>query len=180
MRQDDAGIGDEATPVAGMVRALAQIDDKVDHGAAARAEKDRRPVGRDARAVRRDQQVRPQQLILVPQAKLAQPGRADLLAHLDQDLHVEAQGRARAAALGEHSRERRDVDAVLSLVIGGAAAVDARALDAHHPGGKAAAPLLVEAADGVAVPVDQHGEQRRVLDALSHQEGRARGVVEHA
>jgi hypothetical protein len=92
MRQDDAGIGEQAAPVAGMVRAFAQIDHEVDHVGATGAEKKRRPVGRDARAVRRDQQVRVEEPARVLRAKFAQPGRADLLAHLHQNLHVEPQG----------------------------------------------------------------------------------------
>src|SRR5262249_51134800 len=65
MRKDDAGIGEEAAPVAGMMGALAQIDDEVDRVAAARPEKQRRPVGRNPRAVRGDQQIRAQEFMLV-------------------------------------------------------------------------------------------------------------------
>src|SRR5262249_13880988 len=50
LREDDAGIGEEAAPVAGMMGPLAQIDDEVDRVAAARPEKERRPIGRDPRA----------------------------------------------------------------------------------------------------------------------------------
>jgi hypothetical protein len=65
--------------------------------------------------------------MLVLDAKLAQSGGAHFLSHVDQDLGVEAE----APALGDDRRERGDVDAVLSLVVGRAAAVDARALDAQ-------------------------------------------------
>src|SRR5262249_31712486 len=58
LREDDAGIGEEAAPVAGMMGPLAQIDDEVDRVAAARPEKERRPIGRDPRAVGGDQQIR--------------------------------------------------------------------------------------------------------------------------
>jgi hypothetical protein len=51
MRQDDPGIGEQAAPVAGVMAALAQVDDEVDPVAAARTEKKRRPLGCDARAV---------------------------------------------------------------------------------------------------------------------------------
>jgi hypothetical protein len=47
--------------------------------------------GADARPVRGDQHISLQELVLVTLAKLAQPGGADLLTHLDQDLDVEAQ-----------------------------------------------------------------------------------------
>src|SRR5712692_4993603 len=125
MRQDDSRIGEQAAPVAGMMRALAQIDDQLDRVAAARAEKDRRLLRRDARSVRGDQQIRLEEFLPVLGAQLAQSGRTDFLAHLDQDLDVEAE----PSALGEHRRERRDIDAVLSLVVRAAAAVPAIALD---------------------------------------------------
>ena len=159
-----------------MVGALAQIDHEVDRVAAARPEKQRRPVGRDPRAVRGDQQIRAQEFMLVLGAKLAQPGGAHFLSHLDQNLYVEAE----AAALGDDRRERADVDAVLALVIGRTAAVDARALDGQHPGRKARPPQIVEAADGIAVAVDQNGDRGAVLHALGHQEWRTRWVVENA
>ena len=180
MRQDDTWIGEEAAPVAGMVPAFAQIDDQLDRVGAARAEKDRRPVRRDARTVRSDQQVRPQQPMLVLNAKFMQPRGTDLLSHLDQDFDVEAQTRAITSALGEHRGERRDVDAVLPLVVGRAATVEARAFDGDRPRREARPPQIVEAAHGVAVAVDQQGEQRRILDPLRHQEWRTFGVVEHA
>ena len=180
VRQDDAGIGEEAAPVAGMMPALAQLDDQVDGVAAARAEKDRRLAGRNARAVRGDQHIRLQKPILVLHAKLVQPDGADFLAHLDQDLDVEAQARAGAFALGKHRRERRDIDAVLSLVVGGAAAVDAVAFHRQHPRRKSRPPQIVEAADGVAVAIDQNGEQGGILDAFRDQERRTRRIVEHA
>src|SRR5215475_5362509 len=114
--------------------------------------------------------------MLVLGAKLAQSGGAYFLSHLDQNLYVEAE----AAALGDDRRERADVDAVLSLVIGRAAAVDARALDGHHPGRKARPPQIVEAADGIAVAVDENGDRGVILHAFGHQEWRTPRVVENA
>src|SRR5215471_11311270 len=176
MREDDTGIGEQAAPVAGMMSALAQIDDEIDWVAAARSEKDRRPIGRDPRAVRGNQQIRLQELMLVLGAKLAQSGGADFLSHLDQNFGVEAE----AAALGDDRGECGDVDAVLSLVVGGAAAVKTRALDGQHPGRKAAPPQIVEAAYRIAVAVDQNGDRGVVLLAFRYQERRARRVVENA
>ena len=146
--------------------------------AAARAEKQRRLVGRDARPVGGDQQVGAQRAVLVLLAELAQAGRADLFAHLDQEFDVEAE----PAALRQHRGERRDVDAVLALVVGGAAAVDALALDGERPRRQSRAPQIVEPAHGVAVAVDQHGQRVRVFDALGHQERRAVAlrILEHA
>src|SRR5262245_60704229 len=81
---------------------------------------------------------------------------------------------------GLDRRQRGDVDAVLSLVVGRAAAVDARALDGQRPGRKAAPPQIVEAAHGIAVAVDQNSDRGLVLLAFRDQERRARWVVENA
>ena len=107
-------------------------------------------------------------------AKLAQSGRAHFLSHLDQNLGVEAE----APALGDDRGERGDVDAVLSLVVGRAAAVKTRALDGQRPGRKARSPQIVEAAHGIAVPVDQNSDRGVILHAFRNQERRARWVVE--
>ena len=129
LRQNDAGVGEKPAPVAGMMTALAQVDDQVDRVAAARAEKECRLVGRDPRPVGGDQQVGAERAVLVLLAQFAQTGRADFFAHLDQEFDVEAE----PAALRQHRRECRDVDAVLALVVGGAAAVDAVAFDLERP-----------------------------------------------
>ena len=178
MRQDDSGIGQQAAPVAGMMSALAQIDHQVDRVAAAGTEIDRRLAGRDARAIRGDQQIGFQQLLLVPRTELRHAGGPHLLAHLDQHLGVEAE----PAALGQDRGQRRDIDAVLALVVGGAAAVDAVALDRQGPGRKPRPPQIVETADGVAVAVEQDGDQLGIFDAFRHQERRslAERVVENA
>jgi hypothetical protein len=175
MRQDDSGIGQEAAPVARMMRALAQIDDEVDQIAAAGAEEERRLAGSDPGAIRCDQQICLQELISMLQAQLAQSRRADFLAHLDQDLGVEAE----PTSLCEHRSQRRDVDAVLPLVVGGAAPVDASAFDRCDPGRESGSPLIVETADRVPVAVDQHRHQIGILDALRNEKGRARRVVEN-
>src|SRR5215475_12307647 len=114
--------------------------------------------------------------MLVLGAKLAQSGGAHFLSHLDQNLGVEAE----AAALGDDRRERADVDAVLPLVVGRAAAVKARALDRQHPGRKAHPPQIIEAAHGIAVAVDENGDRGVILRAFRHQEWWTRWVVENA
>ncbi len=161
-----------------MMSALAQIENQVDRVAAAGAEIDGRLAGRDARPVRGDQQIGFQQLLLVPRAELGHAGGAHLFAHLDQHLGVEAE----PAALGEDRGQRRDIDAVLALVVGGAAAVDAVALDGQGPGRKPRPPQIIETADGVAVAVEQDGDQLGIFDAFRHQERRAlaQRVVENA
>ncbi len=65
------------------------------------------------------------QLLAMGFAHLPQIGRADLLAGLDDELGVEAE---LAAAGLAHRAQGRQVDAVLALVVGGAAAIDALAL----------------------------------------------------
>ena len=104
-------------------------------------------------------------------AELAQPGRADLLAHFDQQLRVEAEPPARR----EHPPERREVDRVLALVVGGAAPVPAAAAADDLPRRAAVAPLAVVARDDVAVAVGQHRRQRRILDALGEEHRRRAG-----
>jgi hypothetical protein len=69
---------------------------------------------------------------------------------------------------------------MLALVVGGAAAIPARAFDGERPRRQAAPPLIVEAADGVAMTVDQHRDQGGIFDAFRHQERRPLRVVEHA
>src|SRR5262249_60561715 len=93
-----------------------------------------------------------QEVVLVLHAKLAQSGGADLLSHLDENLRVEAE----APALGDDRGECGDVDAVLTLVVGGSTAVEALALDGQRPGRETLPPEIVEAAHGMAVTVNQH------------------------
>src|SRR5262249_56884782 len=106
------------------------MDGKLEGMPAARAEKERRSIGRGARSVGGDQQVGAQETILVLHAKLAQSGGADFLSHLDENLRVEAE----APALGDDRGECGDVDAVLTLVVGGSAAVEALSLHRQPPG----------------------------------------------
>jgi hypothetical protein len=77
-----------------------------------------------------------------------------------------------SAPRSEHGFERRDVDAVLTLVVGRAAAIDAFAFDGDFPRRQAGAPQIVEAANGVAVAVDQRRDEIRILDALGDQHRR--------
>ena len=108
--------------------------------------------------------------------KLAQSGGAHFLAHFDEDLRVETE----TAALGDHRCERGDVDAVLPFIVGSPAPVDALALDRHEPRGKPRPPQIVEAADRVAMPVDQNRERGSFLAPLGHEKRRTGWVVENA
>ena len=165
MRQDDAGVGEQAAPVAGMVAALAQGELEVEVERAARAAEDGRPAMVEPRAVRADQGIGLERR-LVGLAEIGQPGRAGLLAGLDQDGRVEAE----VAALLQHAGKGCDVDRVLALVVGGAAAVHAVALDHDLPRRQALPPLLLLAADHVAMAVGQHGRLGGVLDPPRDQE----------
>ena len=172
MRKNDARIGEETAPIAGMMAALAQIDDELDWMAAAR----RRPIGCGARAVRCNEQVGTQEVMLLRDAKLAQAGRAHFLSHFDENFRVEAE----PAALGQDRRERGDVDAVLPLVICSTATVQALTFDREHPRRQSRAPQIIEAAHCVAVPVDQQRERGALLLALGHQKWRTRWIVQNA
>jgi hypothetical protein len=72
---------------------------------------------------------------------------------------------------------------VLALVVGGAAAVPAVGFLGQRPGRQAGAPLIVQAADGVAVAVGQHGRAVRPLQPFGEQDrteaGRLVGVDFH-
>ena len=103
---------------------------------------------------------------LVGLAEIGQARRAGLLAGLDQDGRVEAE----VAALLQHAGKGCDVDGVLALVVGGAAAVHAVALDHDLPRRQALPPLLLLAADHVAMAVGQHGGLGGVLDPPRDQE----------
>ena len=82
--------------------------------------------------------------------------------HLQHQLDVEAEP---AAAFRQHRVQRRQVQRVLALVVGGAAAVPAVALLGQRPGQQAGAPLVFQTAHRIAMAVEQDGRAGRVLDA---------------
>ena len=125
-------------------------------------------VGRvlgEPRPVRGDQHVGAERLAVLG-AQLAQARGAGLLAHLDQPFGVEAE----LAALGENGREGGEVDRVLALVVGGAAAPIAPVGLVELPGVAALLPASFEAANDVAMAVAEHGRVQRAFDALGEQE----------
>ena len=148
-----------------MVAALAQIDIEMDTVAAAAAEEDGRPIGRKPRPVGGQEQIR-LQLLAVGLAHLPQVGRADLLAGLDDEFDVEAE---LAAAGLAHGAQGREIDAVLALVVGGAAAIDALAFGRGFPGIEIVAPLAFHAVDDVAMAIGEHGRQRGILAIIRQQ-----------
>src|SRR4051812_24256109 len=103
---------------------------------------------------------------LVLLAERLQARRPRLLAGLDQHLDVEAELAARA----QHRLERAEIDRVLPLVVGGAAAVDALAFLLQLPGLEPRAPLPLLPADHVAVPIQEYRRPLGVFDQLGHQE----------
>src|SRR5258708_1058271 len=103
-----------------MMPAFAQIDVEMDAQSAAAAEEYRRTFRRQPRSVGGHEQVG-LELLAQRRADLVKIRRTDLLAHLDDELGVEAE--PAAARLADRA-ECGDVDAVLALVVGGAAAVD--------------------------------------------------------
>lgn len=151
------------------MRAVARAQVQPEIHRAARAEEHGRPLGGDARPVGRDQHVGRERVAFAA-AQRVEARRAGFLAHLDQQLRVEAEP---AAARGEHARQRGEIDRMLALVVGAAAAVPALAVGGQRPRRQRRAPLRVVAAHDVAVAVDQHGRQRVVLVPRREQERRA-------
>ena len=148
-----------------MVSALAQIDIEMDAVAAAAAEEDGRPVGRKPRPVGCQEQIG-LQLLAMGFADLPQVGRADLLAGLDDEFGVEAE---LAAAGLAHGTQCREIDAVLALVVGGAAAIDALAFGRGFPGIEIVAPFAFHAVDDIAMAIGEHGRQRGILAIIRQQ-----------
>ncbi len=168
MRQDNARVGQQPAPIARMMPALAQIDDEVEIHRSARAEKDRRPLGRQAGAVGGDQYIGGEAAFLLP-ANLAQTGRADLLAGLQQQDRVEPKPSARL----QHGFEGREVDRMLALIVGGAAAVEPVALPGQLPRRQSVAPLRLKPANHIAVAIAEHRGRRPLLAPLGDEDGAA-------
>ena len=104
----------------------------------------------------------------------AQPRRSGFLAGLQQQLHVEAQ----PAARGQDLAQRRDVDAVLALVVRGAAPVPAIAVHGQRPRRETRAPLRVVPQHDVAVAVhEDRRAARRLRAARQAGTGRARDRI---
>src|SRR5712691_2621162 len=165
MRENDSGVGQEPAPITGMMPAVAQIDREVEIHRAAGAEEDRRPLRRQARSVRGDQHIGGEAVLVLP-AHLAQARRADLLAGLDQEDRIEAEPAARL----EDAVERGEVDRVLALVVGGAAAVEPVALLLQAPWRQPVTPLRLQPADHVAMAVAEHGRRGARLAPLGDQD----------
>ena len=156
----DAGVFQQPGPVARVMRLVARLAAQVEILRAARAEENRRPLGADARPVRRDQHIRRGQLGM-GLGGLAQPLRPALLAHLDEHLDIEAQSPAGL----EHNAERGEIDAVLTLVVHGAAPLEAAVARLEPPGIEPRLPVALHPAQHVAMAGRgraRHGSRRAV------------------
>ena len=164
--QNGRGVGEHAAPIAGVMTAVAQVDVEMDADAATAAQEQRRTIGGQTRPVGGHEQIGLER-IAIEIADLAEIGRAD--SRLDE-FGIEAE---LAAAGLAHGTERRHVDAVLALVVSGAAAIEANARRCRAPGIAAIAPLALHAVDDVAIDHGvRHGRRRRALVMLHEQEGR--------
>ena len=119
MGQLDRRARQEPAPVAGMMPALARIDPEIDREAAARAERDGRAVGRRG-AGRRSRSARRRRTASRCSAQSSRrPGEPVSspisISHLALKPSL--------PRVCQHRRQRRDVDRVLALVVGDAAAV---------------------------------------------------------
>ena len=116
--QHDPRIGQQTTPIAGVVTTFAEIDRQVEVERATGSHEDGGHLRCEPGAIRADQQVGAQQ-IAVQSRELVQAGRADLLAGVDQEDRVETES---SAGL-QHRAQGRDIDRVLALVVGRSATV---------------------------------------------------------
>jgi hypothetical protein len=151
--EHDGRVGGHAAPIAGMHAARAGIDHQVEMKRAAGAGGYGRDIGGHPRPVRRDQHVRLEHPG-IGRDELAQAQRSALLRRLQHHLDVEAE---LAAALRQHRLQRMQVDGVLALVVGGAAAVPLAVLLCEDPRVQALAPLVGQPANRVAVTVGENG-----------------------
>ena len=101
-----------------MMAAIAQLNMHIEIESAASAQEQGRALRPEPRAVGGDQYVGPEPVAVVL-AHLAQAGGAHLLARLDQVDDVEAE----SAADLERRVEGGEIDRVLTLIVGGAAAI---------------------------------------------------------
>ena len=148
MRQQNAGVGNQPAPVAGVMRTSPKINGQIEIHHAARTEKNRRAFWCHARAIGGDEHIGAQ-CIAMGCAKFVQAGRAGFLARFNQELDIEA----KFAARFKHTFERTNVDGVLALVVCRAAAKKFFTFLNQRPRRESGAPLRVEPANHIAVTV---------------------------
>ena len=125
----DAGVGEQPAPVAGVMAALARVDRQVEV-ASCRASRGRSSAGRRAGAGRRRRSAgRPEELAVLPRTPRAGPGEP-VSSPISISIFALKPRRPRVV---EHVGQRRDVDRVLALVVGDAAAVPAAVALGQRP-----------------------------------------------
>src|SRR6266478_8500165 len=103
-----------------MMRTVAQVQVEMNPHSPAAAEEYRGTIGRKPRPVGCQKQIGGQ-LIAQRFTDLAQVRRPDLLAGLDDEFGIEAEPATAGLA---HGPKRRQIDAVLPFIVGGAATVN--------------------------------------------------------
>src|SRR5262249_44805982 len=155
----------EPAPVAGVMPALTQITDKIEVDRASAPQCHGGALGLDARAIGSDEHIgrecRP-----VRGDQFGQSLGACLLAHLNHEFGIKSQV---AAALSAHRIERRHIDGVLTLVVGGPATIQPIAIARGDPGSLALRPRVLQAASPAPVPIAEHGGKLCVLNARGEQ-----------
>src|SRR5260370_41947684 len=136
-----------------MMRTIAQIHIEMDPYSAAAAEEYGGAVRGKPGPVGGEKQIG---LELITQlfAHLAQIRRPDLLAGFNNEFGVEAEP---AAACRAHRAKRRQIDAVLPLIVGGTTAVDTIIDGCRPPWIQIVAPFSRHAVDDIAVSVHENG-----------------------
>ena len=148
-----------------MVSAFAQINDEIEIFRPPRAEKQCRPVGRNPRPIRGNENVRGER-VQVGFDDFLQTGGTVFFARLDHEFRIETEPPPRR----QRGRHGAHIERVLSLVVGGAAAVQLVAALGDRPGIEPFVPLVGIAQNNVAMAIAQHGRQPGVLDPFGQQD----------
>ena len=148
------------------MRARPEINRQIKIHHSARAQKNRRAIGRQARAVGGDEYIGTQ-LFAMRRTKCIEPWRAHFLAGFHEYFQIEAE----LAAHIQYALDRADIDRVLAFVIGRAAAIQSIILFDQSPRTQAFAPLRVLSANHVAVGVHHDIRQCIALVARGDQKG---------
>ncbi len=175
--QNDAWVGQQPAPVAGMVRAFTQVHRQLEVEHPARAKKQGRARRCQAWAVGGDENVCGEFFCVGP-AERAKTRRAVFFAHFQQQFDVETQ---LAVACLEGLLQSGQVDQVLALVVRSATSVPAFATFDDLPRRQARLPLRVITANHIAMTITEQGRQGRVFDTGRDHKGATPGdrVVMH-
>src|SRR5258708_38841505 len=145
-----------------MMRTVAQIHVEVNPNSAAAAEEYRGTIGGEPGSVGSKKQVG-LQLIAQLLAHLSQIRRPDLLTRFNDEFGIETEP---AAARFTNGAKGRQIDAVLSFIVGGAAAVDAIANRCRPPRLQIIPPFSRHARYAILIPVPQKRSAPRIFVIL--------------